>query len=256
MANPRFPVRLFAPSEWKPPYIVGAALSGGQPVSGAAQTADASAGGLWYCDHQVGILRTLDQILAWRAIVARLTSGMVLFDVPFVEGCQPWPGGVRPARTPFSDMAPFSDGSEFVSAPIVAELGAAAYMMASPAPPAPPTQATLLLSACAALRGGEYFSIASPTLDTIYLHLITSIVSRTSDAEATAGAPVTAVVTISPPFREDIPAGTAVDFNEPRFTAKANIASIADAWPTMSPPFTARPKISFIESGAPIPSEG
>jgi hypothetical protein len=55
-------------------------------------------------------------------------------------------------------------------------------------------------------------------------------------------------VSFIPPLRENIPAGTPVDFNSPRFLGKADVASIKDAWPLITPKFGATPSLRFLES--------
>jgi hypothetical protein len=240
----RFPLALFPPADhlWFP---AGSALSGGTPISGAPQTADASAGGWWVCEYQVAKLRTLQQIGTYRAILGRLNSGVGLIELPVLDGLQPWPNGVRPALTRFSDLTDFSDGSEFLGSPIVAALAADAYMPAWPAPPVAPTQAQILLTTSAPLMGVEYFSIIGPS-GNVRLHLITEVVAVAGDVTT---------VNFLPPLREDMAAGTPIDFNDPRCTMKVDIASVQGAWPRMEVPFTARPKIVFAESGFVVPTE-
>jgi hypothetical protein len=240
----RFPLALFPPSEhlW---YPAGAALSGGRPIAGVAQTGDASGGGAWVCEYQVAILRTKQQVGVYRSIIGRLNSGVTLLELPVLDALQPWPGGIHPALTPFADLTDFSDGSEFLTSPIVASLAADAYMTAWPAPPVAPTQAQILLTTCAPLQGVEYFSIIGPS-GFVKLHLINEVV-------LVAGGVTT--VNFTPPFREDMAAGTPIDFNYPRCTMKADVASVKAAWPTMRTPFTAQPKIIFAESGFVVPTE-
>jgi hypothetical protein len=239
----RFPLRLFPPSghRWLP---AGSALAGGTPISGPPQTADASAGGWWICEYQVAKLRTLQQIGTYRAILARLNSGVGLIELPVLDALQPWPDG-PPGLEPFSDGSEFSDGGEFVSDPISAELAADGYMTSWPASPEPPTQAQISIATGAPLQGVEYFSIIGPS-GNVRLHLINQVLSVEGGVST---------VSFIPPFREDMAAGTLVDFNKPRCTMKVDIASVRDAWPTMEVPFTARPKIVFTESGFVVPTE-
>lgn len=246
----RLPITLFPPGShrW---YPAGSALSGGTPISGPGQTADASAGGWWINDFEVAILRTLQQFAVWRALLGQLNSGVGLIEVPVLDILQPWPGGVKPALTPFTDEASFSDGGQFLTNPIKATLNANAYMPAFPAPPLSPTQLQIAISVGNPLGGGEYLSIIGPS-GNVRLHMVTSV----SDTTILGPTSSISTVTVIPPIREDMAAGTLVDFNDPRCTMKVDIASVADAWPTMTPPFLARPKIRFIEAGFVTPSEG
>lgn len=243
-----FPLCMFVPSEWRW-FPAGSALSGGTPISGPGQSADAAAGGSHVCEWQIGQLRTIQQIKTYRAILSRLNSGVVLIEVPVLDAGQPWPNGVRPSRTQFSDGVDFSDGSEFVSNPIEASLAADAFMPAWPAPPVAPTQAQISITTQGVvLTGGEYFSIIGPS-GSKRLHLVNEIVGDGPSGNVWT-------VNFTPPFRENMDAGTVVDFNAPACTMKVDVGTVRDAWPTMQVPFTARPKIVFVEAGFVIPSEG
>ena len=215
----RLPASLFAPSEWSW-RLAGTALVGGVPISGAPQTADVSAGGWWVCDWQVGILRTHAQHGAWRAMLGLMNSGVQLIELPVIDALKPWPVG-------------------FQGDPIDAALAADVYMPAYPAPATSPRLAQIAVAVGAALQGGEYFTVVGPS-GAPRLHMVTQV---------TGVAGGVSTVTITPPFREDMAAGTSVDFNDPRCTVKADLESLKDAWPRLSPPFLARPKISFLEAG-------
>ncbi|MDR3512622.1 MAG: hypothetical protein P4L73_13385 [Caulobacteraceae bacterium] len=233
----RFPIYLFPPSEhrW---YVAGAPLIGGQPIAGPPQSADVAAGGWWVCEWSAAILRTRDQHAAWRAFLATLNSGVNAIEVPALDILQPWPGGVVPLPEPHSDGAPFADDSLYATEPIVASLAAAAYMPAWPAPATAPTQAQIAITSGNALRGGEYFSVTGPS-GMVRMHMVCRVLSTSGDVST---------VSLIPPFREDMTSGTAVDFNEPRCTMKGDVASIADAWPKIQPPFVGRPSIKFVEA--------
>lgn len=246
----RFPLALFPPSEHQP-YLMGASQSGGTPVAGPPQTADMSTGGYWCYEFVVGRLRSRDEFAAWRAFLARLNSGVALLEVPVLDILQPWPGravggigtpSYSPHRVPHSDQTPFSDTSLYGrGTPISATSAAAGYAPAWPAPPTPPTQLAINIAAGGGLRGGEYFTVIGPSGEP-RMHMIGRIIS-------TAG--TVSTVSFVPPLREDIPAGTPIDFNTPRFLGKADIGSIKDAWPRMVPPFQSAPRIRFLESFSP-----
>lgn len=240
MANDRFPNWLFGPSEHQP-YLVGGALSGGQPISGPPQTADMATGGTWAYEWPVARLAGHDAVRAYRAVLATMATGVGVMDIPVVDVLQPWPGAGRPARVPHSDKTPFDDGGLYAAEPIIAQLAANAFMPAWPAPPVPPTQAKILTLSGAQLRGGEYFTLLGAS-GWAYMHMIGRILNVVG--------PVT-TVSFVPPLREDFPAGSPVDFNDPRFTGKLDLSSIKDAWPRYSATFISTPTLRFLETGAP-----
>ncbi len=222
--------------------IAGATLSGGQPISGAPQSGEASAGGWWVLDLEMGNLYEPDQIRTWRALLVTLMTGktpiaMQVFDTlqPFQDGFNPW------ADVPFSDGAAFSDGALFVGDPLDVQLAAAAYMPAWPAPPEPPTQADFQLNVCGPFRGGEYFSLVGASGNP-RAHLIGSV--------ELVGAATR--VTFKPPLREDYAAGTQVAVTRPFCLVKYDITQPAEnAWLMMEPPFKGKPSIRFVEAFPP-----
>jgi hypothetical protein len=238
-----FPLVLFAPSEWTW-RIVGAPLIGGQPISGPPQTAEVTGGGYWMAEWTPALLSPSRGLAAWRAIVAELSSGVSLLEVPVLDALQPWPAGVAASLVPFSDGSTFDDLSEFFSDAIDATLFADAYMPASPAPPAPPTQAQIEFTAGGALMGGEYFTVVGPS-GFAKLHMVTRILSTAGNV---------ATVCVRPPFREDMAAGTLVDFNRPRCVMKADLSSVEKAWPRMRSAMVSEAAITFMESGFVTPS--
>jgi hypothetical protein len=238
----RFPLALFAPSEHQP-YLQGAAQIGGTPIAGPPQSADLGTGGWWVYEIKVARLWGRDQFANWRAFLAQLQSGVALVEVPVLDILQPWPAGLAaPALpdVPHSDATPFGDASLYDSggAAIVAGFAADAYAPAWPAPPVAPTQGQISITTGAALRGGEYFSVIGPS-GAVRMHMVSRILG-------VAGTVTT--VSFVPPLRENIPAGTPVDFAAPRFLGKADVLTIKDAWPRMTPPFQAAPSIKFVES--------
>jgi hypothetical protein len=238
----RFPLRLFAPSEWSW-RVAGSALVGGQPIAGAPQTADASTGGWWVATWTPAML-TAANVGAWRAVVARLNTGVRLIEVPVLDSLQPFLDGVRPAQTTFTPGGDFSSGAGLITAPITAQLAAAAFMPAYPAPASPPTQAQIQMTTGAPLQGVEYFSVIGPS-GASRMHMITGVWDVAADVYT---------VSITPPFREDMAAGTALDFNLPYCAMKLDVASAEKAWPVMTSAMVARPSIKFVESGFVAPA--
>lgn len=242
----RFPAVLFPPAEWQW-RIDGASLMGGQPISGAPQTADMSAGGWWVCEWSPAMLFQPAQYSQWRMYLGRLNSGVGLVEMPLIDSLQPYPPGSRVVTADPSGAPITLDPSlgDLTADLITAQLAADAYMPAWPNPPVAPTQAQIQISVGAALQGGEYFSVYGPS-GSVRLHMITELLAIVGEV---------ATVSVVPPFREDMDAGTALDFNNPRCTMKLDIASAKDAWPKLSGAMVSRPTIRFLESGFVIPPE-
>lgn len=232
----RFPMALFAPSEWSW-RIAGAAIEGGQPITGPPQTAEVSGGGYWIAEWTPALLSATRALRIWRALVADLTSGVVQIEVPVLD----MPAG---ALVPFADGSTFGDGTELVSGSIEASLASAVYMPAYPAPPASPNVAQIAIASGQALGGGEYFAIVGPS-GFAKLHMVTQVNAVDGDVST---------VTVRPPFREDMPAGTTVDFDLPRCVMKADISQIEKAWPRMRGALIADAAITFLESGFVTPT--
>lgn len=175
-------------------------LTGGRTLSGVQTITSIDGGGFWTCAMGSVQVSTPSHVRAWRAISGRMDGGAT----PIVltnrdEIVAPWPtaGTYTAYQAAHDDDASFSDGSVYVSNQIVASVYSGADLRA--------TSLTLQFTAGAALQGGEYFSIEHQT----FSHRLYRVVS----VDTSGSNPV---VTIRPPLREAVTAGTVVDFDNPK----------------------------------------
>lgn len=235
-----FPVSLFPPSafHWD---VAGTPQTGGTPVSGPPQTADASCGGWWVCDFDVARLEGVEQFKTWRAMMGRLRVAAGRIVVPVIDICQPWPDGVftLPDTGRFAAISTYSEAGLFAADAINATLAADAFAPAWPTPAAAPTVTQIEMNAGAPLTGGEYFS-ATGDDGLPHLHWI---------AEVTAIVGNVYTVTITPPFRQDFATGKRLEFDTPCCAVKLDPASIGNVLPRVGSGFVASPSVRFIETG-------
>jgi hypothetical protein len=198
-----FPTHYFSP-EGQRPYLTGRTISSGQSVSGLQQQAKTDGGGLWVAEMTNVALNTSERLKLWRSWVARLDGGATqvivpLCDlrqapVPIVDG-KPFYGtdGV-----PHSDGTFFSDGTGYgetlIAATSVGAVGLRGVVM------------TINISVGGDLSAGMHFSVVHATKGK-RLYRVATITS--DDDAGTYG------VTIRPPMREAIAAGTPLDFEDP-----------------------------------------
>jgi hypothetical protein len=142
--------------------LAGRTLSGGKAISTLEPKARIDGGGKWAATLENVRALEPDRIRAWRATVARLDGGATPFVMEMREPCiPPWP--LDDSGDPISeqdeaahsDDATFSDGSDYVSDVIRAEVKTAAALRA--------TTLTLIIENAEALRGGEHFSLQHDT---------------------------------------------------------------------------------------------
>jgi hypothetical protein len=173
--------------------------SGGRTISGAEPKARLDGGGVWIAGMGDVQVSSADQVRCWEALSAVLDGGAT----PVVMTCRrerftPWPGSVTdPYEATHSDDAPFSDGSVYVSDVVLASVYEAAALRA--------TTLKIAIAAGAALRGGEYFSIEHETFSH-RMYKIGGVVEGSGYTE----------LTIRPPLREAVAAGTRVEFDNPK----------------------------------------
>lgn len=112
---------------------------------------------------------------------------------------RPWPAGAAPyGSIPHSDGTFFSDGTGYYQPVIDVETYGYAELR--------DTTIYLQLNYCGDLMGGESFSINHPTMGWRLYEIGT--VNYVDDTHV--------AVTFNPPLREDVPAGTQVEFDRPR----------------------------------------
>jgi hypothetical protein len=142
--------------------------SGGRALSGQKPTTRFDGGGMWTATLTDVRVIQRDHVRAWRALEARLDSGVTPFVMEMREPhFIPWPtvGGVEVTdqyEADHSDGSLFSDGTGYVSDVIAAEVKTAGALRA--------TTLELVVENAAALRGGEHLSIQH---DTFSHHLYT-----------------------------------------------------------------------------------
>lgn len=174
-------------------------LSGGRTISGAEPKARVDGGGLWMATLGDVQVSTVAQVRAWRALAAALDGGatpivLTYRDVRFA----PWPGSVTEQyEATHSDDAAFSDGTSYVSDRIDASVHTAADLRA--------TTLRVTMTIGAALQGGEYFSIEHDT----FSHRLYQIAAVSESSGYTE-------LTIRPPLREAVTAGTRIEFDNPK----------------------------------------
>ncbi|MEH3121165.1 MAG: hypothetical protein PGN16_04160 [Sphingomonas phyllosphaerae] len=169
---------------------VGQITDGGTSLSGISEQIEVDGGGYWRLDATNGSTRTRETGLAWRALSDILDGGATAVDV-LVCDLFFAPVAGHPL-TPHSDATPFSDKSLYVSS-------GASFTAA--AAPLRATRLTISGVAELPLIGGEVFSIR---------HVFWG--NRTYRIIGIEGD----VVTIRPPLREAIDAGTELNFDTPR----------------------------------------
>lgn len=223
-----FPAKLMRESshDWN---IVGNTATAGQTAASSVDIRS-DGGGLW--SASLNNIQFWDQTdtLLWRAVRQLCNGGVNPIIVPRNDAIfAPFPPGPRTYGTiHFGDTALFDDGSGFRQPVIDVTCYGGAPLRA--------TAMTLSLNNCAALQGGEAFSILHPTFNW-RLYEIASV----TPIDATHVS-----VTFNPPLREAIPAGTQLEFDQPLCTMKLVNAAAMDLNVTTWPFSLAT--VKFIES--------
>lgn len=168
-------------------------LQGGTALSGGLDVIAVDGGGRVYAEFDNGELIDRDRVLAWRALLAILEEGVTAAVVPFCDPRhQPFGGEHRVTYgdgSVHSDGTPFSGGGPFAetTAPLELRATSLAFNGAFSQP----------------LLGGEWFTIIHEGKGERAYRV------RTVDAES-------GTITFRPPLREAVPAGTELDFANPR----------------------------------------
>lgn len=201
-----FPTHLFNPASIQM-RRAGAAITGGESLSGETDTIVTDGGGYWVVQMSGIILRTPDLIRAWRAWEDTLESGTTRVLVPVADVRQaprPMIGGrlsspsalVNTTGDPY-----FPEAVAFATPWIVATITAPAALRA--------TELTINVERGARLKGGEVFSIDHATKGR-RAYRVVRVLSRDEQE---------AVVTIRTPLREAVADDTPVDFDWPSLVA-------------------------------------
>lgn len=199
-------------------------ISGGVSLSGIEDTIATDGGGFWRADADSVALHTRDKIMTMRAFGAATYGWIDPFIFPICDARHQPTRGKQ--KVPHSDGTPFSDETLYASPDCEVYVAVDAPLRA--------TQIQLdIASLGRPLIGGERFTIVHPTWrDRAYE--IGRVISQTSTS---------AVIQFHTPLREAVTAGTAVDFNNPRFVARAAQGASA---PLSNPKF-ATGSIRFVE---------
>lgn len=169
-----------------------ALLSGGTALNGEEDAIASDGGGRWFADLGDADLFTRDRVLLWRGFKSAIRYGAVPFVFPVCDiRHQPTKGRVS---VPHSDGSSFSDDSLYGSGDCEAVTTADAVLRA--------TQVSLELTTGKPVIGGERFTIDHPAMRH-RCYQIGQVLSPTT-------------FQFHPPLREAVPAGTQVDFNNPR----------------------------------------
>lgn len=223
--------------------LLGVAVSPGQTMKSVAPLMRSDGGGFWSCQMTDvslsggGALRGKDRqrvsTLLWRAVRQICDGGVNAIVVPRNDALfRPWPVGVASTRlnSPHSDVSLFSDGSGYDQTVIDITCSAAELR---------DTSLAISIQNAAALLGGESFSINHPSMGW-RLYEIATVVMQTS---------TTGVVTFNPPLREDVAAGTKLEFDRPRCTMRLAAPSAMDL--TVNPWTFNSASVGFVETVAP-----
>jgi len=169
----------------------GLTTSGGTSLSGFEDVIRTDGGGFLSVEFSSGETWERQDTLAWRAIADAMDGGATAVVVHFCDRLHQPVGVVQ--RVPHSDQTPFADEALYRSS------GASASLLAD----APLRATTIRLGIVSELPliGGELFTIVHPTWGERAYRII-----------AIDGG----TVQIRPPLREAAPAGTTLDFDDPR----------------------------------------
>lgn len=173
-----------------------ALVSGGTAINGNEDVIASDGGGRWYADLGDADLFRRDRVLLWRSFKSAVQYGAKPFIFPACDiRHQPTNGA---AGVHHSDGASFFDGTLYSGSDCAAEVAVDAPLRA--------TQLSISMSLGKPLLGGERFTIVHPEMRERCYQI--GRVLALSDSAAT--------FQFHPPAREAVPAGTEVDFINPR----------------------------------------
>ncbi len=200
-----WPMARLAPKDlnWWPGGMID---TGGKSLSGLEQSERLDGGPLWRCTMAQIPLSSRAEILAFQALQMLLAGGTQPIVIPrepsFRAPVVTTGGGV-----PHSDDTPFADSSLYSAPSIMAALTADHELRAY--------QLAFSYAGGLALEGGEDFSIEHPAVGWRMYR-----VTKVTLVELQSGGDYLYEIEIGPPLRDDVPAGTVLDFDTPRCTMK------------------------------------
>lgn len=222
------PVHLWNPSSIKR-SLVGQVTTSPSTISGIVQAVKTDGGGLWRVDYSGISLRGPRALESWNAWTAHLAGGATLVNAPMAEiALAPYRNKPTRMRAPDADPDPNfpSQGPYGANRAIIATVAAAALRA---------TTVTVTVTHGAPLRSGQGFGVIHAS-GTHRWYRIVRVQSRNGMA---------ATVTIEPPLREAVTAGTPVDFEWGSFLAR--MIPDSDPYPEISVRHSTV-SISFIEA--------
>lgn len=182
-------------------------ISGGVSITGLEQVVMSDAG-FWRLTMTGVVVNNYDRRLAWDGIAGILNGRAKTALIPaLVMGTAPWPivGGVRVTTAgpdqPHSDGTFFSDGTGYSQRVIEASLETGIALRG--------TFATIRIASGSALMSGMHFSVNER------LFRILTVTNERTDTGSTLFD-----VTLWPPAREAVGAGSVLEFAHPVFRAR------------------------------------
>ena len=226
-----FPTHLFNPSSIKL-TLQGRTITSPPSISGVGQVLRTDGGGFWVCEMSGIILRTPDQIRAWRAWLDVLDAGVTRVNVPIADTAfapRPLHGRrlARPSQLRNSSADEyFPEATAFASPLVIASASPASHRA---------TEITINVSQGSRLKGGEHFSLQHGSMGH-RVYRTGRVLSRNDQ---------TATVAIRPPLREAFGGGNA-NFDWAMF--EAVLVGASDPEPDISNGRRAEVAIAFREA--------
>lgn len=192
--------------------LAGLTISGGPSANGQQQVIDWSGGGLWVLKLGFQMLRSPDQIRAWRVIQYGGRGGARRINITLCEIRQaPAIPGVSFTGVPHSDGSPFSDGSLY-SSHIVG-----AYLAAPVAEDA--TAMSIRFDGGNVPLGGEIFSLPYTDENGEDCHEMKVILTVEANPDTAAFD-----ITFLPPMRANHGTDSFLEFEKPKCTMRLSQA--------------------------------
>lgn len=202
-----FPAHLFNPASVKMTRV-GQVVTSPGTISGVVQALRTDGGGLWSINYGDMILRTLDQVRAWRAWEGELAGGAGIVNLPVLDlryAPRPLQGGKLSRAGELhngSTLDPYFPEVVGYGSPIVVATINAAILRA--------TAVTINVSQGARVVGGQTFEVNHPTKGK-RVYQTGQILSENGQSRT---------IRIWPPLREAITAATPINFDWPCLTCR------------------------------------
>lgn len=202
-----FPAHLFNPASVKMARV-GQVVTSPGTISGVVQALRTDGGGLWSINYGDMILRTLDQVRAWRAWEGELAGGANLVNVPVLDlryAPRPLQGGklARPGSLRVgNDLDPYFPEVVDYGAPVVIATISPAILRA--------TTITINVNQGSRAVGGQTFEVNHPTKGK-RVYQTGRVLSRNGQSTT---------LQIWPPLREQIDTTTPINFDWPCLTCR------------------------------------